>query len=194
MAGMNGETSHSTTRKRGYIKVRGMCEKARSLGFGYAWVDTCCIDRTSSTELNEAINSMFHWYRRADVCFVYLSNLSPNSNIDNCLPHCRWFTRGWCLQELIAPRVVKFFNNCWQHIGDKSSTRLEQLISHITKIDGAVLSDASLLPTLSVAQKMSWASRRVTTRPEDIAYCLLGIFEINMLMLYGEGEKAFLRL
>jgi hypothetical protein len=110
------------------------------------------------------------------------------------MPCCRWFTRGWCLQELIAPRDVSFYNNSWQRIGEKSTARLKGLISRITNIDQAVLSDAELLPTLSVAQRMSWASQRVTTRPEDIAYCLLGIFEINMPMLYGEGEKAFLRL
>jgi hypothetical protein len=137
---------------------------------------------------------MFQWYQRADICLVYLSDLSPNSDIDDCMPRCRWFTRGWCLQELIAPKDVRFYNSSRQHIGDKSTTRLKGLISHITKIDQAVLSDAGLLPTLSVAQKMSWASHRVTTRLEDIAYCLLGIFEINMPMLYGEGEKAFLRL
>jgi hypothetical protein len=176
------------------LKIQGKCEKARSLGFEYAWVDTCCIDKSSSAELSEAINSMFQWYRRADVCLVYLSDLSPNSDIDDCMPRCRWFTRGWCLQELIAPKDVRFYNNSWQHIGHKSTTRLKGLISRITKIDQAVLSDATLLPTLSVARRMSWSSQRVTTRPEDIAYCLLGIFEINMPMLYGEGEKAFLRL
>ena len=194
MISINGESSHPATRKSGYLKIRATCEKARSHGFEYAWVDTCCIDKSSSSELTEAINSMFHWYRRADVCFVYFSDLSPTSDIDDCMPRCRWFTRGWCLQELIAPRDIRFYNNCWEHIGNKSTARLKELISRITKIDKAVLSDASLLPTLSVAQKMSWASQRETTRPEDVAYCLLGIFEINMPMLYGEGPKAFLRL
>jgi hypothetical protein len=194
MMGLNGQSSQLAALKSGYLKIQGMCEKARSLGFEYAWVDTCCIDKSSSAELSETINSMFQWYQRADVCLVYLSDLSPNSNIDDCMPRCRWFTRGWCLQELIAPKDVRFYNNSWQHIGDKSTTWLKGLISRITRIDQAVLSDAGLLPTLSVAQKMSWASHRVTTRLEDIAYCLLGIFEINMPMLYGEGEKAFLRL
>jgi hypothetical protein len=194
MMSINGQSSHVATRKSGYLKIRGMCEKARSRGFEYAWVDTCCIDKSSSAELSEAINSMFQWYRRADVCLVYLSDLSPNADIDDCMPRCRWFTRGWCLQELIAPRIVSFYNNFWQHIGDKSTPRLKALISRITKIDQTVLSDVTILPTLSVAQRMSWASQRVTSRPEDIAYCLLGIFEINMPMLYGEGEKAFHRL
>jgi hypothetical protein len=194
MMSMNGESSQSAALKSGYLKIQGMCEKARSLGFEYAWADTCCIDKSSSAELSEAINSMFQWYQRADICLVYLSDLSPDSDIDNDMPSCKWFTRGWCLQELIAPKDVRFYNNSWQHIGDKSTARLKGLISSITKIDQAVLSDATLLPTLSVAQKMSWASQRVTTRPEDIAYSLLGIFDINMPMLYGEGEKAFLRL
>jgi hypothetical protein len=194
MIRINGESSHPAARKSGYLKICGTCEKARSHGIEYAWVDTCCINRSRSEELTEAINSMFRWYRRADACFVYFADLSSNSDIVHSMPRCRWFTRGWCLQELIAPRDVMFYNNCWQHIGNKSTPRFEKLISHITKIDQAVLSDASLLPRLSVAQKMSWASRRVTTRPEDIAYCLLGIFNINMPLLYGEGQKAFLRL
>jgi hypothetical protein len=106
---------------------------------------------SSSAKLSEAINSMFQWYQRADVCLVYLSDLSPTSDIDDCMPRCRWFTRGWCLQEPIAPTEARFYNNSWQHIGDKSVTMLKRLISRIAKIDEAVLSDATLLPTLSVA-------------------------------------------
>jgi hypothetical protein len=110
------------------------------------------------------------------------------------MPRCKWFTRGWCLQELIAPRNVRFYNNRWECIGSKLDTYLRVLVSRISKIDEAVLADASTLSMFSVAQKMSWAAHRETTKPEDIAYCLLGIFDVNIPLLYGEGQKAFMRL
>jgi hypothetical protein len=106
MKSIDGGSSHPATRKPRYLKIRRMCEKARSCGFTHAWVDTCCIDRPSNTELTEATNSIFHSYRHVDVCFVYLSDLSSESNIDDCMPRCRWFTRGWCHQKLLASRDI----------------------------------------------------------------------------------------
>lgn len=185
--------------KKGYTKIKRACELAKVSGIKYTWVDTCCIDKSSSAELTEAINSMFHWYRGAIVCYVWLADLlkeKPNSKPQELahspFEHCRWFTRGWTLQELIAPRRVEFYDQDWNFRGTKMD--LCEQICEITKIGVEVLDDPQCLPRLSVAHRMSWVSTRQTTRVEDMAYCLLGIFDVNMPMLYGEGERAFLRL
>jgi hypothetical protein len=191
---MEQNPSHPASQEPGYSKILKTCEVARDTGLEYAWVDTCCIDKSSSAELSEAINSMFQWYQVAKVCFVYLSDLPPTSSLNNRMSRCKWFTRGWCLQELIAPHNVRFYNCRWDFIGSKLDANLLELVSRISRIDEAVLADTSILPTLSVAKKMSWAAHRETTKPEDIAYCLLGIFDVNMPLLYGEGPKAFMRL
>ncbi|KAK0652497.1 heterokaryon incompatibility protein-domain-containing protein [Cercophora newfieldiana] len=186
--------SHPARNKSGFRKIQKTCGLARAEGLGFAWIDTCCIDKSSSAELSEAINSMFQWYQRAEVCYAYLSDLPPDveDQLEDHMSRCRWFTRGWCLQELIAPRDVRFYDSAWQPIGRK--TELSTLLSRITKIRENVLVEPGLLATLTVAERMSWAAGRETTRAEDTAYCLLGIFDINMPMLYGEGKKAFLRL
>ncbi|KAH7355012.1 heterokaryon incompatibility protein-domain-containing protein, partial [Rhexocercosporidium sp. MPI-PUGE-AT-0058] len=187
-------TSHSARNKFGYSKIVKTCEVARELGLDYIWVDTCCIKKSSSAELSEAINSMFQWYENAEVCIAYLADLPPTSNLENRMSRCKWFTRGWCLQELIAPRNVRFYNCRWIYIGAKVDSNLLSLVARISGIDERVLVDASSLTNISVAKKMSWAASRETTKPEDLAYCLMGIFDVNMPLLYGEGSKAFLRL
>jgi hypothetical protein len=155
------------------------------------WIDTCCINKTSSAELSEAINSMFGWYERAEVCYAYLSDAftDPADLFLNDLrfEKSQWFRRGWTLQELLAPYYVDFFDKGWNWIGSKAS--LDELIKATTGI-----SDLLNYKAASVAQKMSWASKRETTRIEDQAYCLLGLFGVYMAPLYGEGESAFLRL
>ncbi|KAJ8133551.1 hypothetical protein O1611_g78 [Lasiodiplodia mahajangana] len=184
--------------KAGFSKIEMTCQKATSLGLGYAWVDTCCIDKSSSAELSEAINSMFEWYKQSQVCFAYIADLPPVAKGDSPLHwlrqrQYRWFTRGWTLQELIAPRMLVFFDNTWNFRGDKSTLFSE--LSLKTGIDGLVLVESDrYLTKAPVALKMSWASARETTRVEDVAYCLLGIFDINMPLIYGEGVKAFIRL
>ncbi|KAK1981317.1 heterokaryon incompatibility protein-domain-containing protein [Colletotrichum cereale] len=193
--------------KAGFAKIANACEMAlETEGFGYAWVDTCCIDKTSSAELSEAINSMFQWYRQADVCFVLLSDLPPQTKPQPSptppfrrppedaavLGACRWFSRGWTLQELIAPIYVKFYDAGWQYRFTKDGEA--STLSAITGIDHDVLEFKKELTAVPVAVKMSWASRRETTRVEDRAYSLLGLFDINMPMIYGEGHKAFQRL
>ena len=170
----------------GYKKVREACSIAREYGFEYIWIDTCCIDKTSSTELSEAINSMYRWYEESGVCFTYLDDV-PSKDISKS----EWFTRGWTLQELIAPSVVIFLDETWEEIGTKFSLRKK--ISDITRIPEDILQGGDL-QTASIAQRMSWASNRETKRIEDIAYCLMGIFGVNMPMLYGEGGRAFIRL
>ncbi|KXX80337.1 Vegetative incompatibility protein HET-E-1 [Madurella mycetomatis] len=181
--------------KAGFRKIQQTCALARTRdALDYAWVDTCCIDKTSSAELSEAINSMYAFYENAAVCYVQLADLEPGNEdaLVNVLPRCRWFTRGWTLQELIAPREVLFFDKGWGYRGSKRD--LAGLLSLITGIPEALLRKDAVLSDFAVAKRMSWASMRETTRVEDMAYCLLGIFEVNMSLIYGEGLKAFGRL
>ncbi|KAG6027117.1 hypothetical protein E4U41_001050 [Claviceps citrina] len=193
---------HQLKTGAGYQKIAAACDRARRDGCRYAWVDTCCIDKTSSAELTEAINSMFGWYRDSRICYALLSDLELEtrdaaagaSAMQASLGRCRWFTRGWCLQELLAPRDMRFFNARWQQVGTKNS--LGKAIAAITGIPEAVLvspqsRDIHLLP---LARRISWMARRQTTRLEDRSYALLGILDIHMPMLYGEGEMAFRRL
>ncbi|KAK3384088.1 heterokaryon incompatibility protein-domain-containing protein [Lasiosphaeria ovina] len=182
----------SVTAKKGYRKVTETCRLALEHGLDWVWVDTCCIDKTSSAELTESINSMFRWYQQAAICFVYLSDLSTRDNLEVRLPACRWFTRGWTLQELIAPKDVSFYDKKWQPRGTKIS--LVNIINTITGISIPALKSESRLSRFSVAKRMSWAARRTTTRAEDTAYSLLGIFDVNMPLIYGEGINAFRRL
>jgi len=154
----------------GICKVRKVCELARNDGFGYCWVDTCCIDKSSSSELTEAINSMFRWYEDAETCYAYLADLTIDESLENGLSQCKWFTRGWTLQELIAPERVRFYDGGWDLRGTKQSLAHE--ISTITRIDRSVLDGSSTLGSIPVCRRMSWAAGRQTTRPEDEAYSL----------------------
>ncbi|CAD6587846.1 MAG: hypothetical protein ASARMPREDX12_003026 [Alectoria sarmentosa] len=180
----------------GFAKISKFCERARSENLEFAWIDTCCIDKSSSAELSEAINSMYEWYRRASLCYVYLSDVSVLAQNDDEKAHmekrfqdCRWFTRGWTLQELLAPKFVKFFDKNWVNFGSRRS-----LVPDLVSITGIDATHMERPHWASIATRMSWASSRKTTRVEDIAYSLLGLFEVNMPLLYGEGEKAFERL
>ncbi|EFY84423.1 ankyrin repeat-containing protein, putative [Metarhizium acridum CQMa 102] len=184
----NGELIKQGVKKGGYDKVRRFAFRAQSDGFEYAWIDTCCIDKTSSAELSEAINSMYVWYYRADRCYAYLADVRSVDEI--C--ESEWFQRGWTLQELLAPAEVYFFSKNWDDLGTKETRKQE--ISHRTGIPFGILSGDDELETASIAQRMSWAAERKTTRVEDTAYCLMGIFRINMPLLYGEGQRAFARL
>lgn len=200
----------------GWKKITDCCSIARDHGLDWAWVDTCCIDKSSTAELQEAINSMYRWYERAALCYAFLhdfdssgmppqdgdgdasmdaTNSCPSSGITwSKLSDCKWFTRGWTLQELVAPSRVLFYDCKGKKFGAK--TTMAQRISHITGIaPNYLLKDAETpLSAASVACRMSWASKRTTTRQEDLAYCLLGIFGINLPLIYGEGDNAFTRL
>ncbi|ROV89112.1 hypothetical protein VMCG_09862 [Cytospora schulzeri] len=194
----SGLKSTATT-KNGWQKIDRTCRQAARDGLEYAWVDTCCIDKSSSAELSEAINSMFRWYKRATVCYVFLPDLNGFSvsevegeGLQASIEHCRWFTRSWTLQELIAPMHVNFYNQDWEFCFTKETA--SRVLARITGIDVDILNHKKDLSAASVAQKMSWAGTRRATRIEDEAYSLLGIFGINMPMLYGEEERAFLRL
>ncbi|KAI5981754.1 hypothetical protein EDC04DRAFT_3082815 [Pisolithus marmoratus] len=194
--------------RTGYKKIINTCKQAQNDGLEWVWIDTCCIDKKSSPELSEAINSMYNWYANAEVCYAYLHDTEGDS-WQHCWMHSwehrqkltpKWFSRGWTLQELIAPRVVHFFDQKWQRIGDKAE--LAWPLSNITRIPAEVLKKGLQKESRSVndhgrpsvAQIFSWAADRTTTREEDRAYSLLGLLGVHMPMLYGEGKNAFRRL
>ena len=203
----------------GLKKIQESCALAAKEGYDWIWIDTCCIDKRSSAELSEAINSMYEWYKKSAVCYVYLSDVcySPSdvsilkdihkrslnvgsrsfSTFHEWNPlkqefcNSSWFGRGWTLQELLAPARCIFFDRHWTFIGD--FFQLEADIAEAAGIPRQYLGEEHRYA--SIAQKMSWASCRKTSRGEDLAYCLLGLFDINMPLLYGEGaDKAFYRL
>ncbi|KAL8963799.1 MAG: hypothetical protein Q9183_004946, partial [Haloplaca sp. 2 TL-2023] len=195
-------------------KIERCCRLAGSRGLQWLWIDTCCIDERSSAELSEAINSMFKWYQRSEVCFVFLNDvqftsaeivefnnlcttkhyegLELSSGLRSSFINSIWFTRGWTLQELFAPETVIFFDVEWNEIGTRQN--LLSPISDATKIKSNYLVGWDL-SEISIATRMSFAAYRTTSREEDIAYCLLGFFDVNMPLLYGEGaSNAFRRL
>lgn len=182
----NGNGQH----KPGYDKIVQTCRRALEDKLDYVWIDTCCIDKTSSAELSQAINSMYRYYFEAKVCYAYLADVGGEFGVE--LKDSKWFTRGWTLQELIAPGYIEFFSKDWKPIGIKHS--LVKELADITRIDIKVLRDRTTLPSVSVAARMAWAAFRETSREEDRAYSLMGVFDVNMPMLYGEGSKAFTRL
>lgn len=182
-------------KKAGFVKIVGACRRAQDDKLGYLWCDTNCIDKTSSAELTEAINSMYAWYRDSEVCYAYLADVGSFDQPDIITREfrkSRWFTRGWTLQELLAPEKLLFFNKHWVPIENRQ--QLADVICGATSIHKGALLNRNNIPKYSVAQRMSWAASRQTSKQEDIAYCLLGIFDINMPLLYGEGSKAFTRL
>ncbi|KAL4069937.1 heterokaryon incompatibility protein-domain-containing protein [Scleroderma yunnanense] len=200
LAKMEEEERDDIRQRDGYRKILDGCEQAKRDGYKWLWVDTCCINKESSAELSEAINSMYRWYQNSRICYAYLhdvpdSSFPASSNMTtypdfNGFPE--WFSRGWTLQEMIAPSNVQFFNKYWQPLGDKRS--LAHALADITRVPQRILMDGLSSNRPCVAQIMSWAANRTTTRVEDRAYSLLGLLDVNMPMLYGEGTKAFHRL
>lgn len=223
--------SEDHKQKHGYRKIEGCCYAAAEQRIKYVWVDSCCIDKSSSAELSEAINSMFKWYEASNVCFIYLEDVPTGLDPfapESAFRRSRWWTRGWTLQELLAPRHTIFFDSTWERVFRSEASqdlfkkivlpsRDEQLLIHrqqppedriqafiqqirygllteISGIPGVVLAKELPLSEVSAACKFSWASRRMTTRIEDKAYCLMGLLGVNMPLLYGEGDNAFVRL
>ncbi|TBU37284.1 hypothetical protein BD309DRAFT_631896 [Dichomitus squalens] len=178
-------------------KIRNVCAQARVDGFRWLWTDTCCIDKTNSVELSEAMASMYRWYECASNCYALLDDV-PSVEVEDprhptsSFRRSRWHRRGWTLQELIAPCSVIFLSKGWKVIGNKHT--LADLIEEVTGIDRYVLTHERRVEDCSVACRMSWAAGRETRRVEDEAYCLMGIFGVYMPILYGEGRNAFLRL
>ncbi|KAF1972086.1 HET-domain-containing protein [Bimuria novae-zelandiae CBS 107.79] len=191
----------------GLEKIRRACEAIREFPVEWIWIDSCCIDKNDAVEHTEAINSMYQWYAESYVCIAYLDDVDAFEDVRNS----DWFRRGWTLQELIAPERLLFYNTYWQGCGSRNyyDPGLEQhtfqdksfAISEITRIDVELLrlqdrkKIKRKLDSIPACQKMSWASNRTTTKEEDIAYCLIGIFNIpHMYLKRGEGKRAFIRL
>ncbi|KAM7185360.1 Heterokaryon incompatibility protein (HET) domain containing protein [Naviculisporaceae sp. PSN 640] len=190
--------------KQGYQKIANFCKLARFRNLQYGWVDTCCIDKRSSAELSEAINSMYRYYSDAFTCIIYLADVAVDPAAEDrylvleSIRRSRWLSRGWTLQELIAPFKREFYDTNWKRIvlrGVDDEKELLEAISQATGIPTPVLDMTKPLRDYCVAERMCWASKRQTTRDEDMAYCLMGIFDVNMPIIYGEGgRKAFKRL
>ena len=174
-------------------KLQGCCRLAKERDKAkYVWIDTCCIDKMNAVELQTAITSMLRWYRQAKNCYAYLTDVKKGDS-QLTMAKSRWFRRGWTLQELLAPGEVCFYDKEWDFLGTKAD--LADTIRDVTTIPSLFLCGAAGLHEASLAQRMSWAAHRETTRPEDIAYCLFGLFGVSMDLRYGEGEEeAFIRL
>ncbi|TBU24231.1 heterokaryon incompatibility protein-domain-containing protein [Dichomitus squalens] len=188
--------SRTNTNPRDHVseKIRQSCLIAERHGYRWIWNDTCCIDKTSSSELSEAINSMHRYYSLAEVCYAYLADVTWGSSdeVARYFRESKWHKRGWTLQELIAPNFLIFLSGNWGILGTKHG--LASVLESITRIPASLLRNEEDIGSFSAAQRMSWAADRETTRVEDQAYSLLGIFGIHMTTLYGEGTRAFERL
>lgn len=186
--------------KKGWLKVEKCCDLAQRHGIDYVWADTCCIDKRSSAELSEAINSMFQWYEQSEACLAYLVDVDVATigqgegrhwDIAELVKKSKWFTRGWTLQELLAPKDVLLYDTNWTLLGSKE--KLAWTIEACTGIPPNVIEKFNRSDH-SIAERMTWAANRQTTQLEDESYCLFGLFDINLPLLYGEGSKAFVRL
>lgn len=188
----NGGNRSQIRERTGYQKIIDTCKQAQKDHLEWVWVDTCCIDKKSSSELSESINSMYLWYKNAKLCYVHLHDIPGCDGGAHTLAEAKWFTRGWTLQELIAPNVIHFFNQRWELIGDKKS--LAPTLSKITRVSKRILEEGLDSERPSVTRVFSWAADRQTMREEDRAYSLLGLLGVHMPMVYGERKNAFRRL
>jgi hypothetical protein len=179
--------------KPGFAKIQFCAQQAAKDGLRYFWIDTCCINKSSDAELSKSINSMFRWYQQATRCYVYLSDVPSQpsaANWKDVFRHSRWFKRGWTLQELIAPKEVVFFACNGDKLGDKSS--LETLICEVTGIAKEAIY-GRYLASFSFEERMSWTASRSTKEVEDGIYSMLGLFDVSMPVVYGEGRERALR-
>ncbi|KAI0381464.1 heterokaryon incompatibility protein-domain-containing protein [Hypomontagnella monticulosa] len=224
----------SIFKQKGWSKLKQYCDRAAKDGWEWAWMDTCCIDKTNPADTQEAINAMFRWYQNAGICYAYLEDVDilkilrvhedaellrgvdilEEADIDE-ISRCgdvadfnnflhtalrqfivgaKWFTRGWTLQELLAPHYLVLVDRAWRRIGTRESWAME--IREASKIEARHLT--GFRPTdfqsCSIAMRLSWAARRETTVEEDETYSLIGLFGISMPLIYGEGRwRAFNR-
>ncbi|KAI6119604.1 hypothetical protein EDD16DRAFT_1480102, partial [Pisolithus croceorrhizus] len=180
----------------GLGKLQAFCLRAWEQNYLWAWSDTCCIDKDSSAELQEAIGSMFAWYRRSALTIVHLSDVGHTSSFGSSA----WFRRGWTLQELLAPKTVLFYTQDWSLYKNLSCSNHKTDANVIEELEKATSIDSRFLTQFSPGMddsrsRLQWASLRCTTRPEDIAYSLFGIFGLHLPVLYGESaQKALGRL
>lgn len=184
------------SKRASFAWINRACSEALAFGVGKLWVDSLCIDRSSTAALSEAINSMFQIYQGSEVCLVHLSDIdSEKQSLDNpghYIQHSRWTSRVWMLQELIASENLQFYDNQWKRVGNKTS--LLSYLSRSLQIDRVVLENSEHLLQFSIGERMCWASGLSAIQQEDVAYSLLGIFGVSMTIIYGEGSKAFVRL
>jgi Heterokaryon incompatibility protein (HET) len=190
-------TNGSGWNKYGYRKIQFCRDQAKRDGLQYFWVDSCCVNQLSSAELSTAINSMFRWYQDAAKCYVYLSDVSTGKDTqssklswESAFYRSRWFTRGWTLQELLAPASVEFFSQEGMRLGDKESLKLQ--IQQITGVPIQAL-QGDQLSQIGIDRRLSWIANRDTTIEEDIAYSIFGLFDIHLPLIYGEGATKALR-
>ncbi|KAF4946504.1 hypothetical protein FGADI_11142 [Fusarium gaditjirri] len=213
-----GDIKNDVYKQKGWSKLKDYCDRAFKDGWEWAWMDTCCIDKTNPVDTQEAINGMFRWYQDAGVCYAHLGDVSlskasqivslpegtdldPSTNrllraaLKNSFISAKWFTRGWTLQELLAPHYLIFVDREWRHIGTRESWALE--IEKVSNIVARHLTafNPTDFTSCSTAMRFSWASGRETTVEEDESYSLLGLFGISLPLIYGEGgRQAFNRL
>lgn len=195
---VEGQAIHDLDPADGFAKLQSFCVAAGERSYLWGWVDTCCIDKDSTMELQRAIGSMFKWYRRSALTIVHLADVS---NIDtDSLGKSMWFKRGWTLQELLAPHTVLFFTQDWLVYRESSSLNHKEDATIVAELEKATRITSLHLTgfhpgTDDARSKLQWASTRCTTLPEDMAYSLFGIFNIHLPILYGESvEQALARL
>ncbi|KAI6111557.1 hypothetical protein EDD16DRAFT_1835908 [Pisolithus croceorrhizus] len=180
----------------GYEKVQMCCRLARQDGLDYVWIDNCCADANSRSTRSEVRISAYAWFQQAQVCYTYLGDVDGNENpreTHSQFRRSKWFGRSWTLQELLAPKHVFFFAKDWTMIGTKAD--LVDIVSKVTGIHKDALEYPERIPCFSIATRMSWARGRTSTKDEDRVYALMGLFDVNLPVVYGEGEtKTFLKL
>ncbi|KAI0650944.1 heterokaryon incompatibility protein-domain-containing protein [Trametes meyenii] len=186
---VRGIQVHSSATQARHLseKIKRICGVARNAGYKLVWIDSCCIDKSSSAELSGALNSMYEWYRHADVCYAHLADVPEGDDPTDersAFWKSRWHRRGWTLQELVAPRRVVFLTQSWSFLQTKMG--LASTLEKITRIDCSVLTGRASLDSVSVSRRLSWAAHRYTTRVEDKAYSLIGIFGVHLFSIYGE--------
>jgi hypothetical protein len=181
MADPDRAYSQETKGKQGFAKLE-MCSRiALDHGLQYVWIDTCCIDKNSSAEISEAINSTFRYFAESELCIAYLDDLEDHTKDDYFLSRSTWFSESWTLPALVASGDLHYYSHNWKKLGSKAS--LSRQTSHVSGVTERVLVDPSALASICVSEKMSWAARRTTLRAEDRAYSLMGLFDINMPLL-----------
>ncbi|THU93628.1 HET-domain-containing protein [Dendrothele bispora CBS 962.96] len=189
---IESETDPKTS-KSGYKKIHSACSQAQQNGLDYIWVDTCCIDKTSHGDVARNIKSMYAYYQNSKVCYVYLADVDMGVWAD--FLESQWFKRGWTLQELLAPQQVIFFNKYWECIGTK--VQLQEWIFTLTGIPRHIISGEHSVDSVDplVVVRMSWAVSRDTTKPQDRAYCLMGLLGVSIEPDYEESVgNSFQRL
>ncbi|KAH9238564.1 hypothetical protein K456DRAFT_1785052, partial [Colletotrichum gloeosporioides 23] len=189
------ELAHSHLPSLKHHIINKTCQLALSHGVEFVWIDAVCVDKTSSARISETINSIANYFKMATICFAYLFDLPCGDLSPTLWGGCQFWSQIWTLQELIFPPKIQFYDAKWHLKGERSSSVLSSLLSSITGVDEEILTQTSRPPCISAARKLSWAAERQSLQPEDAAYGILGLFDVSMNIIYGEGAvPAFIRL